>query len=41
SQAFLDKIIALATYAGVKYNKEKFYFDQVNDIIKSELKRNG
>ncbi|MBT0908356.1 LytR family transcriptional regulator [Streptococcus lutetiensis] len=41
SQAFLDKIIALATYAGIKYNKEKFYLDQVNDIIKSELKRNG
>lgn len=40
SQAFLDKIIALSTYAGVKYNKEKFYFDQVNDIIKSELNTN-
>lgn len=41
SQAFLDKIIVLATYADVKYNKEKFYLDQVNDIIRNGLKKSG
>ncbi len=41
SQAFLDKIIALAIYAGVRYDKETFYFDRVNEIIKSESRENA
>ena len=29
SQTFLEKIITLAIYAGIKYDRENFYFDQV------------
>lgn len=37
SQAFLENIIALATFSGVNYQSEPFYFDQMNAIIKTEL----
>ncbi|UVF03439.1 LytR family transcriptional regulator [Streptococcus equinus] len=39
SQAFLDKIIDLAIYAGVKYDTKTFYFDKINEIIKHELRQ--
>lgn len=39
SQAFLDKIIDLAIYAGVKYDAKTFYFDKINEIIKHELRQ--
>ncbi|MGT2957822.1 LytR family transcriptional regulator [Streptococcus bovimastitidis] len=34
SQAFLNKIIELATFSGVSYQRQPYYFDQVNEIIK-------
>ncbi|MDW7798078.1 LytR family transcriptional regulator [Streptococcus canis] len=37
SQTFLENIIALATFSGVDYRREPFYFDQMNTIIKAEL----
>ncbi|MGG6839523.1 UNVERIFIED_CONTAM: LytR family transcriptional regulator, partial [Streptococcus canis] len=30
-------IIVLATFSGVDYRREPFYFDQMNTIIKAEL----
>ena len=38
-QAFLNKIIDLAIYAGVKYDTKAFYFDKINEIIKHELRQ--
>lgn len=37
SQAFLDKIIELATYAGVDYQRTPFYFDRINTVIEEQL----
>lgn len=37
SQAFLENIITLATFSGVIYRCEPFYFDDMNAIIKKEL----
>ncbi|MGT2752191.1 LytR family transcriptional regulator [Streptococcus porcinus] len=37
SQVFLEKIIELATYAGVIYQREPFYFDQINLLIEEGL----
>lgn len=37
SQAFLDKIIELASFSGVIYQREPFLCDQVNDLIVSLL----
>ncbi|EHI69865.1 CRISPR-associated protein Csm6 [Streptococcus ictaluri 707-05] len=37
SQVFLEGIIRLATFSGVSYQREPFYFDQVNAIIEKEL----
>lgn len=33
SQDFLEKIIDLAIYTGVKYNKQIFYFDRANELL--------
>lgn len=38
SQVFLDKIIDLAHYCDVVYDREHFYFDQMNGLILRELK---
>lgn len=37
SQAFLNKIIDLAIFAGIHYDRKHFYFDRVNAIIKENL----
>lgn len=37
SQEFLSQIIALANYSGVTYQREPFYFDQINTIIASQF----
>ncbi|EHJ56724.1 hypothetical protein HMPREF9318_00579 [Streptococcus urinalis FB127-CNA-2] len=39
SQLFLEKIIKLALYTGVRYQSQPFYFDEVNEILKKELKK--
>lgn len=39
SQTFLNKIIQLAQYSGINYNRKTFYYDQVNEIIKEGLSR--
>lgn len=33
SRDFLDKIIDLAIYTGVRYNKQVFYFDKANELL--------
>ena len=38
SQAFIDKIIDLALYCGVSYNREVFYFDEMNALLLQALK---
>ena len=40
SQAFLDKIIELATFAGINYQRMPFYFDRLNAIIEEQLQKN-
>ncbi|WMB28849.1 LytR family transcriptional regulator [Streptococcus didelphis] len=37
SQTFLDKIIALASFSGVNYQRQPFYFDQINRIIEGQV----
>ncbi|KGR73410.1 LytR family transcriptional regulator [Streptococcus phocae subsp. salmonis] len=37
SQAFLESLISLATYSGVAYSREPFYFDQINTIIEHQM----
>ncbi len=37
SQEFLNKIIELAEFSGVTYQRQPFYFDQINEKIKSYL----
>ena len=37
SQDFLNKIIALAQYTGVVYDKETFYFDKANVLLSTLL----
>lgn len=37
SQVFLDKIIDVALHCHVVYDRENFYFDQMNDLILREL----
>ncbi|MCK1219811.1 LytR family transcriptional regulator [Streptococcus uberis] len=37
SLEFLNKIIELATYSGVMYQREPFYFDQINTVIESQF----
>ncbi|WP_161980902.1 LytR family transcriptional regulator [Streptococcus sp. S784/96/1] len=37
SQIFLEKIIYLAQQLGVVYETKEFYYDKVNEIIKSQL----
>ncbi|MGT2771455.1 hypothetical protein [Streptococcus marimammalium] len=34
SKLFLEKIIDLAEYTGLEYNRKEFYFDQMNHFIK-------
>ncbi|MCU9533598.1 LytR family transcriptional regulator [Streptococcus sp. CSL10205-OR2] len=36
SKLFLEKIIDLAEYTGLEYNRKKFYFDQMNHFIKKK-----
>ncbi|TCD46472.1 LytR family transcriptional regulator [Streptococcus sp. X16XC17] len=36
SKIFLEKIILLAQKAGIHYQRQPFYFNQINDIIKKE-----
>ena len=38
SQDFLNKIITLASYAGIHYDRYHFYFDSVIELIKQELR---
>lgn len=38
SQDFLNKIITLASYAGIHYDRYHFYFDSVNELIKQEMR---
>lgn len=40
SQDFLEKIIDLALYTGIHYNKKVFYFDQANQMLISLLGKN-
>lgn len=38
SQSFIEKIIDLALYCGVSYNRDSFYFDEMNALLLKALK---